>query len=280
MKYLLVCGFSCLLFACNKIEESRYSGRSVSIDSVNTKINELAEVHLRVDTDQNSTVLRINNPKTVALADAVGGAIAGGTATWSGLGAVFAPYAVVWGAYWFSRGVADVSYNARSINPSVPAGLEFHNVGLIHNDLIFRSYQNGEFPLLQSGSLNSSSISTLLGYQYNGFANVDTFALRVFFRNNIPHMIDMVNAGQSVVGNGSDELYNVISTSNLTVDTKQVLTTITTNILNWNSSLESLTDYCIATEAVVNQSNLDGADKVVVKQFIAILHASSYFWSE
>jgi len=273
-----------VLASCNKqpINETIGINQSKTTDLIKN-IHAISEKTLK--SDKSSPVsLRIKNPGTVALADAVGGALAGGTASWTGIGAVFAPYATVWGAFWFSKSVAEVGRVASDFsspnNPSVPSGLEYAYIGQTHNNLVFNAYQNGEFPVLVNGHLNPSTSSRLKSYSYSSLPAVSSDSLSSFYDNNIGIMEGYVALANSVANEGTQKEKDIIRTSTLSEDAKAVINAIIDDVAGFNGSeLSALTDYCLQTEGSVNNSQLTNSDKAIVKQFLAIAHASYYFWS-
>src|SRR5690606_29335691 len=98
------------------------------------------------------------NKSTVALADAVGGALVAGTVSWTGFGAIFAPYATAWGAFWVSKSVADLDGGtiAMVTNPTVPNVLEYDYIGETHNLVMYDCQTAGDGPNIVEGALNST----------------------------------------------------------------------------------------------------------------------------
>lgn len=283
-KAITLAVMAAIFVSCNKqpINETLGVNQSKTADLIKD-IHAISEKTLKSDRSA-QVALRIKNPGTVALADAVGGAIAGGTASWTGIGAVFAPYATVWGAFWFSKSVAEVGRVATDFsspnNPSVPAGLEYAYIGETHNNLVFTAYQNGEFPVLINGHLHPSTSNRLKSYSYSGFPVVSSDPLSNFYDNNVGIMEGYVAQANPIANEGIQKEKDIIRTSSLSEDAKAVIIAIIDDVAGFNGSdLKALTDYCLQTEGRVNNSQLTNSDKAIVKQFLAIAHASYYFWS-
>lgn len=248
-------------------------------------VMEIDKINKSTLVSKSPKTLQITNKGTVALADAVGGVLSGAAAAGTGLGAIVAPYATLWGAYWFSRSVATTALVANPpinppVNPTVPSGLEYYYIGVAHNDLIYSTFSNSAYPLLVSSNLNPSINSIIIGANYSGFPTATQTNIGICYNANASLMVGYVNQSAPILTSSTpfDDLKAMVTNSSLTADTKIVLTGIMDDIDNSSGVVSAYTSYFASVEAAINNSALTTAEKTTCKQFIGVAHSSLYFW--
>jgi hypothetical protein len=284
MKKIIIAAFisaisiTTIFYSCKKeIPRSTMHNSSPNLALITNQIEELGKQHL-IKPDNTSYRQK---GAVIGLADAVGGVLSAASVSWTGFGAIFAPYCTVWGAFWFSMGVANlrVVNTFSPFNPTVPNVLEYSYLGILHNNAVFQSYNNHYFPIANNNELNNNINSTILQSSYLSFPKISSKSIDSLYNINKNLFNSMLSHASEVDANEGIALVHLIEQSSLSNDMKQICNSIINTVLsNPNCTLDGTTTFYRDVETVLNTSNLSYEDKARLKMFISIAHSSSYYW--